>query len=293
MSFTVAAFYRFLPLDDLQETRAALLAFCRERALRGTILIAPEGVNGTVAGEAGAMQEFLAELSRRFGLSEANLRMSSAAEWPFARMKVRIRPEIITLRDEAGDPLAKTGVHVAPQAWNALIADPGVLLLDTRNRYETKVGGFAGAVDPGIDQFTDFKRYVEETLDPARTPKVAMFCTGGIRCEKASAFMLEKGFAEVYQLKGGILSYLEQVPAEESRWQGDCYVFDGRVALGHGLAETDWTACFGCGAPLSAEDRAAPEFEEGVTCPACAGTKSDDEIAALRERHERMTAGEG
>ncbi|MAU95723.1 MAG: hypothetical protein CMP81_07540 [Fulvimarina sp.] len=293
MQLTVAAFYRFLPLDDLEALRAALLAFCRERALRGTILIAPEGVNGTVAGEPAAMAELRAELARRFALSSEHLRISSASDWPFARMKVRIRPEIITLRDEAGDPLAKTGVHVAPQDWNALISNPDVLLLDTRNRYETKVGGFAGAVDPGIDQFTDFKRYVEETLDPAATPKVAMFCTGGIRCEKASAFMLEKGFAEVYQLKGGILSYLEQVPEAESRWQGDCYVFDGRVALGHGLTETGWTACFGCGAPLSEEDRAAPEYEEGVACPACAGTKSDEEIAALRERHERMMVGEG
>ena len=293
MPLTVAAFYRFLPLDDLEFTRTALLAFCRERGLRGTVLIAPEGVNGTVAGKTGEMGEFLAELSRQFALTDEHLRLSTAADWPFARMKVRIRPEIITLRDAAGDPLAKTGVHVAPQDWNALIADPDVLLVDTRNRYETKVGIFEGAVDPGIDQFTDFKRYVEETLDPATTPKVAMFCTGGIRCEKASAFMLEKGFAEVYQLKGGILSYLEQVPEADSRWQGDCYVFDGRVALGHGLAETDWTACFGCGAPLSEDDRAAPEFEDGVSCPACMGTKSEAEVAGLRERHRRMVTGEG
>ncbi|MBP0615480.1 rhodanese-related sulfurtransferase [Jiella mangrovi] len=293
MPYSVAAFYRFLPLEDLESLRAGLLAFCRERALRGTILIAPEGVNGTVAGEPAAMTAFLAELSRRFALTEEHLRISSASDWPFARMKVRIRPEIITLRDEAGDPTEKTGVHVAPKDWNALIADPGVVLLDTRNRYETKVGIFEGAIDPGIDQFTDFKRYVEEQLDPQKQQKIAMFCTGGIRCEKASAFMLEKGFAEVYQLKGGILSYLEQVPEADSRWQGDCYVFDGRVALGHGLAETDWTACFGCGAPLSAEDRASPEFEEGVSCPVCAGEKSEAEKAALRERHRQMTAGEG
>ncbi len=292
MPLTVAAFYRFLPLQNLEAARAELLAFCRERALRGTVLLAPEGVNGTVAGEPGAMGDFLAELSRRFGLTVQDLRLSSASDWPFARMKVRIRPEIITLRDEAGDPLEKTGVHVRPEDWNALIAEPDVLLIDTRNRYETKVGIFEGAIDPGIDQFTDFKRYVEERLDPAKTPKVAMFCTGGIRCEKASAFMLEKGFAEVYQLKGGILSYLERVPEAESRWRGDCYVFDGRVALGHGLSETSWTACFACGAPLSEADRAAPAFEEGVACQACAGTKSEADINALRERHQRMT-GEG
>ncbi|TFF21662.1 rhodanese-related sulfurtransferase [Jiella endophytica] len=293
MSLTVAAFYRFLPLAELETLRAELLAFCRERALRGTILLAPEGVNGTVAGEPAPMRAFIDELTRRFGLTAEDLRLSIADDWPFARMKLRIRPEIITLRDAAGDPLAKTGIHVAPEDWNALIAEPDILLVDTRNRYETRVGIFEGAVDPGIDQFTDFKRYVEETLDPEKTPKVAMFCTGGIRCEKASAFMLEKGFAEVYQLKGGILSYLEKVPEAESRWRGDCYVFDGRVALGHGLAETGWTACFACGAPLSAEDRAAPEFEEGVSCAGCAGERPDSEVAALRERHRRMTTGEG
>ncbi|MBO0905018.1 rhodanese-related sulfurtransferase [Jiella sonneratiae] len=290
---TVAAFYRFLPLADLATHRAELSALCRTYRLRGTILIAPEGVNGTVAGEERAMAAFLAGLSSRFGLTEDDLRMSAAADWPFARMKVRIRPEIITLRDESGDPLEKTGIHVAPQDWNDLVADPGVVLLDTRNRYETRVGSFAGAVDPEIDRFTDFKRFVEERLDPGKTPRVAMFCTGGIRCEKASAFMLEKGFAEVYQLKGGILSYLQTVPAAESRWRGDCYVFDGRVALGHGLAETGWTACFACGAPLSEADRASPEFEEGVSCAACAGERPESEVAALRERHRRMTAGEG
>ncbi|MCE7030676.1 rhodanese-related sulfurtransferase [Jiella avicenniae] len=293
MHLTVAAFYRFLSLADLGPMRAALLGFCHDRNLRGTILIASEGVNGTVAGEKPAMEEFLAELSRRFSLTDEHLRLSAAGDWPFARMKVRIRPEIITLRDVAGDPSAKTGVHVAPEDWNALVADPDVLLLDTRNRYETRVGIFEGAVDPGIDRFTDFKRYVEETLDPAKTPRVAMFCTGGIRCEKASAFMLEKGFAEVYQLKGGILSYLEKVPEPESRWRGDCYVFDGRVALGHGLTETGWTACFACGAPLSEEDRAATEYEEGVSCAGCVGERPESEVAALRERHRRMTIGEG
>ncbi|MBO0663990.1 rhodanese-related sulfurtransferase [Jiella sp. CQZ9-1] len=289
MSLTVAAFYRFLPLDDLGVLREDLRVLCRDLGLRGTILIAPEGVNGTVAGPEAGMDALLGGLSARFGISRDELRLSSAEDWPFARMKVRIRPEIITLRDASGDPLAKTGIPVAPKDWNALIADPDVLLLDTRNTYETKVGIFEGAVDPQIEQFTDFKRFVEDQLDPAATPKIAMFCTGGIRCEKASAFMLEKGFAEVYQLKGGILSYLQEVPAEESRWRGDCYVFDGRVALGHGLAETLWTACFACGAPLSAEDRAAPSFEAGVACLHCAGTKSGEETAALRERHRRIT----
>ncbi|MCQ0987946.1 oxygen-dependent tRNA uridine(34) hydroxylase TrhO [Jiella marina] len=293
MSFAVAAFYRFLPLDDLDRLKSSLSAFCRERGMRGTILLASEGVNGTVAGAEAPMAEFVEELGNRFGIARGEIRFSQAADWPFARMKVRIRPEIITLRDEEADPNRRTGHHVSPQEWNAVISDPETLLLDTRNRYETRVGGFEGAVDPGIDQFTDFKDYVERELDPAKHRKVAMFCTGGIRCEKASAWMLSKGFEEVYQLKGGILSYLETVPAEDSRWQGACYVFDGRVALGQGLSSTDWTACFACGAPLSPEDRASPEFEDGVSCPHCADQSDAARAEALRERHRRMTKREG
>ena len=171
-----------------------------------------------------------------------------------------------------------------------MIADPEVLVLDTRNVYETKVGTFERAVDPGIESFTELKDFVAERLDPEKHRKVAMFCTGGIRCEKASAFMLAAGFETVYHLKGGILKYLEEVPADESRWQGDCYVFDGRVAVGHGLSPTDWSACYGCGAPLSPEDRAAPEYEEGVACPHCALDLTEDKAAALRERQRQMSS---
>ena len=288
MSLTVATFYRFVTLDDLPALKAELAALCADTGTRGTILIAPEGINGTLAGPQDGVATMVAHLDRRCGIGRGELKFSAAEDWPFARTKVRIRPEIITMRAPEADPSRRVGTYVAPSDWNALIDDPEVLVLDTRNRYETKVGGFAGAVDPAIDSFTDFKAYVETALDPAEHRKVAMFCTGGIRCEKASAYMLSKGFESVFHLKGGILQYLEDVPQEDSRWEGDCYVFDGRVAVGHGLAETDWTACYGCGQPLSPEERADPAFEEGVSCAHCIDRLTEEKAASLRERQRQI-----
>ncbi|MDX1730391.1 MAG: rhodanese-related sulfurtransferase [Aurantimonas coralicida] len=288
MSLTVATFYRFVTLDDLPALKAELAALCADTGTRGTILIAPEGINGTLAGRQDGVATMVAHLDRRCGIGRGELKFSAAEDWPFARTKVRIRPEIITMRAPEADPSRRVGTYVAPSDWNALIDDPEVLVLDTRNRYETKVGGFAGAVDPAIDSFTDFKAYVETALDPAEHRKVAMFCTGGIRCEKASAYMLSKGFESVFHLKGGILQYLEDVPQEDSRWEGDCYVFDGRVAVGHGLAETDWTACYGCGQPLSPEERADPAFEEGVSCAHCIDRLTEEKAASLRERQRQI-----
>lgn len=290
-AFSVAAFYRFLPLEDLPELRRSLKESLSPFGLRGTILIAPEGVNGTMAGSLEAIEGLVAELERRFALPRDEIKFSHAETWPFQRLKIRIRPEIITMRAPEADPSRTVGTYVEASEWNALVADPEVLLLDTRNRYETKVGGFAGALDPAIDSFTEFKAFVEERLDPSVHKKVAMFCTGGIRCEKASSFMLAKGFESVFHLKGGILKYLEEVPAETSRWEGECYVFDGRVAVGHGLAQTDWTACFACGAPLSEAERASPAFEPGVSCPACVDRTDEAKKAALRERHRQLTSG--
>ena len=288
MSLTVATFYRFVTLDDLPALKAELAALCADTGTRGTILIAPEGINGTLAGPQDGVETMVAHLDRRCGIGRGELKFSAAEDWPFARTKVRIRPEIITMRAPEADPSRRVGTYVAPSDWNALIDDPEVLVLDTRNRYETKVGGFAGAVDPAIDSFTDFKTYVETALDPAEHRKVAMFCTGGIRCEKASAYMLSKGFESVFHLKGGILQYLEDVPQEDSRWEGDCYVFDGRVAVGHGLARTDWTACYGCGQPLSPEERADPAFEEGVSCAHCIDRLTEEKAASLRERQRQI-----
>ncbi|WP_370197319.1 rhodanese-related sulfurtransferase [Aurantimonas sp.] len=288
MPLTVATFYRFVTLDDLPALKAELAALCADTGTRGTILIAPEGINGTLAGPQDGVATMVAHLDRRCGIGRGELKFSAAEDWPFARTKVRIRPEIITMRAPEADPSRRVGTYVAPSDWNALIDDPEVLVLDTRNRYETKVGGFAGAVDPAIDSFTDFKTYVETALDPAEHRKVAMFCTGGIRCEKASAYMLSKGFESVFHLKGGILQYLEDVPQEDSRWEGDCYVFDGRVAVGHGLAQTDWTACYGCGQPLSPEERADPAFEEGVSCAHCIDRLTEEKAASLRERQRQI-----
>ena len=224
-------------------------------------------------------------------IRQGEVKFSAAERWPFARLKVRIREEIITLRAPEADPSRRAGTYVEPQDWNALVADPDTLLIDTRNAYETRVGSFEGALDPGMESFTDFKTFVDERLDPAVHRKVAMFCTGGIRCEKASSYMLSKGFADVFHLKGGILKYLEEVPEAESRWQGDCYVFDSRVAVGHGLSETNWTACHGCGAPLTVQDRQAPSFAAGVSCPHCIDKLTPDKAKALRERQRQMTAG--
>ncbi|MER0237293.1 rhodanese-related sulfurtransferase [Fulvimarina sp. MAC8] len=290
MMLNVVAFYRFVHLGDLEALRATLLEFCRGEGLRGTILIASEGINGTVAGPANGIQALLARLEAICGISKGEVKHSGADAWPFMRMKVRIRPEIITMRAPEADPSVKAGTYVKPAEWNALIGDAEVLLVDTRNRYETKVGTFEGAVDPGIDSFTEFKAYVETKLDPAKHRKVAMFCTGGIRCEKASSYMLSQGFEEVFHLKGGILKYLEEVEPEHSRWNGECYVFDDRVAIGHGLEAGSWTACYACGEPLSKEEARSDAYEPGVSCPHCIETLTEERARDLRARHKQNLA---
>ena len=230
---TVAAFYRFLPLSDPAGLREELCArFTREDIL-GTTLIAPEGINGTMAGTSAAIDRFLDFLADRTGLTSAEVKFSTTDAEPFRRLKFKLKREIITFRNAPVDP-TRPGQYVDPTQWNNLVADPEVLLLDTRNVYETELGTFAGAVKPALDTFSDFATYVRNNLDPQRHRKVAMFCTGGIRCEKASAYMLQQGFPEVYHLKGGILKYLEEVPAETSQWQGACYIFDERVTVDHG-----------------------------------------------------------
>lgn len=238
MPWTVAAFYRFTPLDDLPALRAQVNELCAENGLCGTILLAPEGVNGTVAAaDAGKLDAAINVLDRLAGVRRGELKFSAAAEKPFQRMKVRLKKEIITLKAPEADPSRLAGQYVAPQDWNALLEDPQVLVLDTRNDYETAEGKFHNAVDPGIRTFTEFKDFVQNNLNPQTHRKIAMYCTGGIRCEKASAYMLAHGFEEVYHLRGGILKYLETVSGEESRWEGSCFVFDGRGRLGHGLRE--------------------------------------------------------
>ena len=229
---TVAAFYRFLALPDPSALREELRSTFLSTDLLGTTLIAPEGINGTMAASAATIDHLLTLLAERTGLDRSEVKFSTAETPPFRRLKFKLKREIITFRNAAVDP-ARPGQYVDPTDWNALLADPEVLLLDTRNSYETALGTFAGAVTPPLDTFSDFSDYVREHLDPTRHRKVAMFCTGGIRCEKASAYMLQQGFPEVYHLKGGILKYLETVPTESSQWQGACYIFDERVSVDH------------------------------------------------------------
>jgi UPF0176 protein len=241
MPITVAAFYQFAALPDFRGLREPLRAFCAGLALKGSVLLAHEGINGTLAGSAEAIDALVAGLRRGelFGgrLDNLELKFSSAAKMPFARLKIRLKKEIVTLGDSGTDPARAVGVYVDPGNWNALIAAPETLLIDTRNAFEVAMGSFAGAVDPGIKSFGQFKDFAARSLDPAKHKKIAMFCTGGIRCEKASAYLLARGFEQVYHLKGGILNYLETVPESESRWRGECFVFDDRIALGHGLRE--------------------------------------------------------
>jgi UPF0176 protein len=241
MTYKVAALYQFVSLPDLRELRDPLLRICLDLGIKGTLLLAPEGINGTVAGRDDAIDALMAELrdGALFGkrLDNLELKFSAAVEMPFKRMKVRLKKEIVTLNDPATDPTKRVGTYVSPESWNELLETPGIVVLDTRNDFEVQMGTFEGALDPRIKRFSEFKDFVSRELDPAKHKKVAMFCTGGIRCEKASSYMLAHGFEEVFHLKGGILKYLEDVPEEKSRWNGGCFVFDERVSLGYGLVE--------------------------------------------------------
>lgn len=288
MNWNVAALYRFVALTDLPALQAELKATCDENGISGTILIAPEGVNGTIAGVGEKLEAALDVLDRLTGIRQGELKYSTASGNPFRRMKVRIKKEIITMAAPEADPTKIVGTYVKPEDWNALIADPEVTLIDTRNDYETRVGIFKGAIDPKIEKFTDFKDFVAENMDPAKQKKVAMFCTGGIRCEKASAYMLAHGFEEVYHLQGGILKYLETIPADQSQWDGECFVFDRRVAVGHGLVEGNHDLCYGCREPLTQEEMASPAYEKGVSCPHCIDDLNEDKKRMLRERHQQF-----
>jgi UPF0176 protein len=241
MPCKVAAFYQFAALPDYRELREPLRAICAGLELKGSVLLAHEGINGTIAGRADAIDAFVEELRRGalFGgrLNNLELKFSQSAAMPFGRLKVRLKKEIVTLGDAEVDPTRQVGIYVDPADWNALMSEPDTLVIDTRNAFEVAMGSFEGAVDPGIRSFGQFKDFAAQKLDPAKHRRIAMFCTGGIRCEKASAYLLSRGFSEVYHLKGGILRYLEGVPEDESRWRGECFVFDERVALGHGLRQ--------------------------------------------------------
>ena len=288
---TVAALYRFVSIAEPQAVRDALEAVLAGAGIRGTLLIASEGINGTIAGSAEGIATALAAIRAMPGCEDLAPKFSSAATMPFHRLKVRVKREIVTMGVPGTDPTAIVGTYVAPADWNALIADPETVVIDTRNAYEVKVGTFAGAIDPQTDSFRDFPDWFRANRDTllAGKSKVAMFCTGGIRCEKSTAFLKGEGVEDVYHLDGGILKYLEEVPEQASAWEGECFVFDERVAVGHGLAQGTHALCRGCRMPVSPKDRASPLFEEGVQCPACAGTRDPATLAAKAERHRQVT----
>jgi len=288
MNWKVAALYRFVSVDDLPALQATLKELCGQHGICGTLLLAPEGINGTIAGAPDDLSVIMSFLEDRLKISAGEVKYSQASAKPFMRMKVQIKKEIVTLRAPEADPTKKVGTYIEPEVWNDLINDPDVILIDTRNKYETGIGIFKNAIDPDIDTFTEFKDFVAEKMDPSQHKKVAMFCTGGIRCEKASSYMLAHGFENVYHLKGGILKYLETVPADESQWEGDCFVFDKRVAIGHGLQESGHVMCYGCRQPLSDEDRQSTFYEAGVSCPHCFHELTPEKVESLRMRHQQM-----
>ena len=269
MALVVATFYKFVSLPDCADICQPLLNQCQTEGLRGTILLAPEGINATIAGSRQAVDSVLAWLQSDPRFADLEVKESSTEVQPFDRMKVRLKREIVTLGLPEVNPNQQVGTYVDPQDWNALISDPEVVVIDTRNQYEFKIGTFQGAQNPQTGSFRQFPEYVQQNLDPKKHKKVAMFCTGGIRCEKASSFMLSQGFQEVYHLRGGILKYLEEISAEESLWQGECFVFDQRVAVQHGVAIGAYEMCRSCGHPISEADKASPVYEEGISCPYC------------------------
>lgn len=286
--FVVASLYKFVSLGDPAGLRASLLPLGQQNELCGTILLATEGINGTVAGSREAIDAVIGWLRTLDGLEGLETKESLTDIAPFHRFKVRVKNEIVTLRDDEVAPATRVGSYVDPEQWNQLIADPDVIVIDTRNTYEVKVGRFQGAVDPGLDNFCDFPAWAEANLDPKRNPKIAMYCTGGIRCEKASSLLLGQGFPEVYHLRGGILRYLEKVEQSDSKWDGECFVFDQRVALNHELAPGEHTLCFGCREPLSPAERADPLFEDNVCCPHCAATTDEPTRERRRERARQV-----
>ena len=288
MEYTVATFYLFADLPDFEAKQTSIKAFCDSQSVLGTIILAPEGINGTIAGASEGIAAALDFIRTDKRLAKLPTRLSYTDRKTFHRMRVILRPEIVTLGDPSVNPNEAVGQYVEPEDWNELIKDPEVTLIDTRNDYEVEVGTFRGAIDPMTTTFGEWPEYVEKNLDPDTHPKIAMFCTGGIRCEKASAHLLKNGFKQVFHLRGGILSYLESVPEEESTWEGDCFVFDHRVAVKHGLEQGDFEICFGCRWPISEEDTRSPQYEPGVSCPRCADDLTDERRGRLRERHRQV-----
>ncbi len=284
MPITVATFYKFVALPDYADLQPSLKDVCENQRVKGTILLAAEGINGTIAGTRQGVDTVLTYIQSDPRLVDIDIKESAAAEPPFEKLKVRLKKEIVTIGLPEVSPTQQVGTYVSPKDWNEIVADPAVTVIDTRNDYEVGMGTFQGASNPQTEVFNEFPSYVKENLDPKKNKKVAMFCTGGIRCEKASSYMLTQGFEEVYHLKGGILKYLEEVPKEESLWEGECFVFDERVAITHGLETGSYALCYACGHPISEADQQSADYESEVSCPHCVGELTEERRDRLRKR---------
>lgn len=298
--YKVAALYHFAVVDDPATLRPQILEQCESLGLKGTVLLAAEGINGTIAGAPADIDAAIAYLSALPQFSGLEVKYSAASDMPFLRMKVRLKKEIVTMGVEGIDAARAKGAYVDPQDWNALISDPDTIVIDTRNAYEVAIGSFEGAINPNTQSFRDFPHWFDEfskQLDsaPDKPPKIAMFCTGGIRCEKATAYVKAQGFGDVHHLKGGILKYLENVPEDASQWQGDCFLFDQRVAVGHGLKQSEYDQCHACRMPLNPQDRASPDYVPGEACPHCVHDRTDEQRERYRERQRQVdkAAAEG
>ena len=288
MSYCVTALYHFTRLADYEQLKTPLQNMCEMLGIKGTLLLAYEGINGTIAGTDDTINQLLDFLKADPRLAALEHKESRAEKMPFYRMKTRLKREIVTMGVEGIDPNNVVGTYVDPKDWNELISDPDVVLIDTRNDYEVEIGTFKGALNPDTQTFREFPQWVEDNRDKLKKPKVAMFCTGGIRCEKASSFMKLNGFDDVYHLKGGILKYLETQPQDGSLWEGDCFVFDQRVAVKHGLEQSDYDQCYACRYPITDEEKTSPLYVQGVSCPRCHDKMSDAQRDRFAQRQKQI-----
>ena len=286
--YIVAALYHFTRFADPAALRAPLLELCRARGISGTLLLAGEGINGTIAGDRAGIDAVLAHIRALPGCADIEWKESTAVDAPFHRIKVRLKREIVTMGQPDIDPVSRVGHYVDPADWNDLISAPDVAVIDTRNDYEVAIGSFDGGIDPQTKSFGEFPAWWEANKHRFHNKRIAMFCTGGIRCEKSTNYLMGQGVEDVYHLKGGILKYLEEVPQDASKWDGECFVFDGRVSVGHGLAEGPHILCHGCRRPLLPEDRNHPAFEEGVSCHHCVDETTETDKARFRERQKQI-----
>ena len=285
---TICALYKFTRLDDFEKIQKPLKKFMELLNVRGTLLLAREGINGTIAGEKTNIEEVLAYLQSDKRLADISYKYSYSVKPPFKRLKVKLKKEIVTLGISDIDPTHSSGTYVKPSDWNEFINDPEVVLIDTRNNYEYEIGSFKGAINPNTETFREFPSYTKNNLEKYRNKKIAMFCTGGIRCEKSTAYLKSEGFENVYHLQGGILKYLEEVEEAESLWEGECFVFDDRVAVKHKLELGKYDQCHACRFPITEEDKKHPHYEKGASCPRCYGTKNSSQVSRYREREKQV-----